>query len=332
MPNEHSIRPYQVTAIGHAIVDILAYVEESFLIQHGLSKNSMSLIDWQQAKHIYHSMPSAREISGGSAANTIVGLAQLGCKVGFIGKVSSDQLGHIFQHDIKAEGVHFINGSTPCQEATARSYVLVTPDAHRTMATYLGSAGKMAASDINETLIATSDFLYLEGYVLDQPKAPALIRQIFTLAKKHQTKIALSFSDAWCVERHHATFTALLPQADIVFGNEQEIKALSRLSDLRHAIPALTSQCPIVVTTRGDQGSIVSTVNEVYEAKAVPVSQLKDTTGAGDLYASGFLYGLQRHWPLSQCANFASKTASTILSHLGARPEISLSALLRDSI
>jgi sugar/nucleoside kinase (ribokinase family) len=319
---------YHVAGIGNAIVDILSHSPEAFLQQHNMVKGSMRLIDKADAEHLYASMPPATEISGGSAANTIAGICSFGGKTAYIGKVKNDQLGDIFTHDIRSLGVHFTTPYATDGESTARCFVIITPDAQRTMSTYLGAAGSITVDDIDEQVIASSHVTYLEGYLWDRPAAKEAMRKAIRIAKENKRKVALTLSDSFCVDRHRAEFMQLISEdIDILFANEAEITALYECSHFDEAIMRSRVDCAIAALTRGDKGSVIVTANELLEIRAeqcVPV----DTTGAGDLYAGGFLYGYTQNLPLAECGRLGSLAAAEVISNIGARPEKILSELL----
>lgn len=322
---------YHVTGIGNAIVDILAHVPDSFLDEHKMVKASMALIDEAYAERLYAAMPPATEASGGSAANTIAGICSFGGKTAYIGKVKNDQLGAIFTHDIRALGVDFTTEHAQEGDSTARCFVVITPDAQRTMSTYLGAAGSITVDDIDETIIASSYVTYLEGYLWDRDPAKEAIRHAIKIAKQHHRKIALTLSDSFCVERHRAEFLELITQdVDILFANEAEIISLFQCEDFDTAISNIKGKCEVVAVTRSAKGSVIVTGSEshVIECKkCVPV----DTTGAGDLYAGGFLYGYTHGLTLQECGRLGSIAASEVISHVGARPEINLRSLLKSA-
>lgn len=321
-------RKYDVIGIGSAIVDILAKVDDGFLNSHKLHKSTMTLIDRSQAETIYSAMPPAVECSGGSAANTIAGVASLQGKTAFIGKVNHDFLGEIFTHDMKALGVAYKTIPATGDGATARCLVSVTPDAQRTMATYLGDKVELTVYDIDEQLIAESKILYVEGYLWDGERAKQAIWKAMELARKHGTKIAFSLSDPFCVMRHRHEFLDLVEQyIDILFANEEEITALLHMNDFETAARQITNRCPLVALTRGARGSVIVTPEECFTIPASKDVHVVDTTGAGDLYASGLLYGIANDYKLDHAGKLANATASHIISHLGARPSVALHTL-----
>lgn len=320
--------PIDVITIGNAIVDVLSHEEESFLERHDLVKGSMTLIEPDRAETLYGDMGPAIEISGGSASNTAAGVASFGGKAAYIGKVSDDQLGSFFAHDIRAAGVRFDTPTIQGYPPTARSLIVVTPDAERTMNTYLGACVELGPSDIDPEFIASAQITYMEGYLWDKPSAMEAFIKASKAAHLAGRKTSLTLSDTFCVERHRESFLDLVnSHIDIVFANEAEALALYETSDLESAASALGKACEIAVITRSEKGSIILAGSERIEVGAVPPKQLVDTTGAGDLYASGFLFGLSSGRDLADCGKLASLGATEVISHIGARPETALAAL-----
>ena len=322
---------YHVAGIGNAIVDILAHAPDSFLAQHAMTKASMTLIDEATAEKLYESMPPATEASGGSAANTIAGICSLGGKTAYIGKVKNDQLGKIFTHDIRSLGVHFT--TTPAQDgdSTARCFVIITPDAQRTMSTYLGAAGSITSADIDEAIISASNVTYLEGYLWDRDPAKEAIRKAIAIAKKHQRQVSLTLSDSFCVERHRAEFLHLIEHdIDILFANEAEIISLFQCDNFDTALRHIQGKCKIAALTRSAKGSVIVTADTI-QPIACDVCTPIDTTGAGDLYAGGFLYGYTQGVDLAECGKLGSIAAGEIISHIGARPEVVLADLIKNA-
>ncbi len=319
-----------VVGIGNAIVDVLAHADDAFLAAEGLKKGGMALIDAERAERLYARMGPAVEVSGGSAGNTAAGLASLGARVAYIGKVRDDFLGTVFRHDMRAQGVRFLTPPLTAGPATARSLVLVTPDGQRTMSTYLGASVELRPEDIDAEAIAEARITYLEGYLFDPPLAQKALRKAALLAQRAGRKVALSLSDPYCVERHRALFRELLgASVDILFANELEICALYETRDFAAAAEAAEAEVGIAVLTRSAAGSLVLGQGETHSVAAVTLGPLVDTTGAGDLYASGFLYGLARDLPLPLCGRIGSLCAAEIIGHLGARPEVALAELVR---
>lgn len=328
MRNGSGSADYDVLGIGNAIVDVLAHCDDAFLEGEGLVKGSMSLVAVDQSSRLYDRMGPAVEVSGGAAANSMVGAASFGSRVAYVGKIRDDQLGAVFAHDIRAAGVHFdtpIAGDGP---PTARSLILVTPDAHRTMSTYLGAAVELGPEDIDTDLVSRCAITYLEGYLWDKPRAKEAFRVAMAAARDAGRGVSLSLSDSFCVERHLEEFRRLVDnEVDLLFANEAEIFALTGTRDLSEAVGAVRGRCETVVITRSEHGSMVVTAEGTVEVPAAPVASLVDTTGAGDLYAAGFLHGLTRGRGLAECAELGSLAASEVISHLGARPQADLSAL-----
>lgn len=317
-----------VVAIGNAIVDVLAQCDDQHLQKLGLNKGGMQLIDEPTAERLYGQMGSAVECSGGSAANSMAGVASLGGKAGFIGKVRNDDLGKIFAHDIRAIGVEYNTEAAIEGAATARCLILVTPDAQRTMNTFLGVSGSLSTKDLDRSLIERGQILYLEGYLFDQEAAKQAFRDGADIARAAGRKVALSLSDAFCVERHRDDFQALVKgQVDVLFANESEVLALYQTSDFDQAVLQIREAAELAVVTRGEKGSVVISHNSVTEVPAAAIDRLVDTTGAGDLFAAGFMFGLTRQKDLTTCAKIGAVAAAEIISHYGARPETSLEDL-----
>lgn len=320
---------FDVLGIGNAIVDILSFTDENFLQESGFAKGSMTLVDEAVAREFYAKLGQTTECSGGSVANSLAGLASLGAKTSFIGKVKNDQLGAIFTHDLHAAGVYF--DSKPAQDgaATAHCMICVTPDAQRTMITYLGACGLVSELDKDEALIARSNIIYIEGYLWDADDAKAAIRSSIATAKQYGKKVAFTLSDTFCVNRHRSEFLELVHNdIDILFANEAEIKALYETDSFDSAVSAVRGKVFIAAVTRSEKGSVVVTSEGVEVAPTQAVHNLVDTTGAGDLYASGFLFGISRGWDLLSCANLGNKCAGEIITQLGARSQKPLHALV----
>ena len=318
-----------VVGIGNAIVDVLAHAEEAFLLRHGLNKGTMTLIDADRATALYEAMGPGIEVSGGSAANTIAGLASLGGAGGFIGKVGADTLGEIFRHDIRASGVAFATPPTRSGTPTARSLILVTPDAQRTMNTYLGACIELGPADVDPATIAAARVTYLEGYLWDPPAAKQAFLKAARIAHEAGRKVALSLSDPFCVGRHRSEFRDLLrDHVDILFANEAEIRSLWQVEDFDRALQATRGLCELAALTRSARGSVVLAGDKAHALDAAPVAKLVDTTGAGDLYAAGFLHGYCRGLPPQDCGRVGAIAAAEVISHVGARPETPLAQLL----
>lgn len=318
-----------VTGIGNAIVDVLSHADDAFIDEQKLAKGSMTLIDADRATQLYGQMASGVEVSGGSAANTLAGVASLGGKCAFIGKVADDQLGEVFRHDIRAAGTTFttppLSGGLP----TARCLILVTPDAQRTMNTFLGACVELGPQDIDPELIRNSKVTYMEGYLWDPPKAKEAFRAAAKIAHEAGRKVALSLSDAFCVDRHRASFLELIEgHVDILFANESEICSLFETDDFEVAAQKIAGKVEVAAITRSEQGSVVLTKEGRTSVPAEKIEKLEDTTGAGDLYAAGFLYGYCREMSAEACARLGAIAAAEVIQHFGARPEVSLSTLI----
>jgi sugar/nucleoside kinase (ribokinase family) len=322
--------PYDVLCVGNAIVDVLAPCTDEFLDHHGLVKGTMQLVDDATAHALYADMGPGTEVSGGSAANTATGIASFGGRPAFIGKVAADQLGEVFAHDLRSAGVYYgvppAPGGSP---ATARCMVLVTPDAQRTLNTFLGISAALGPDDIDEDLVVGSAVLYVEGYLWDAPGAKAAILRAMEVARLAGRKVAFTLSDPFCVERHRDEFVGLVrDRVDILFANEVEVSALVGGGGFDAAAKAVGGMVELACLTRSEKGSvIVSAGGDVVAVPAEPVASVVDTTGAGDLYAAGFLFGLVQGKPLTECARLGGAAAAEVISHLGARPQGSLADL-----
>ena len=324
---------YDVTGIGNAIVDVLTQADDAFIADHGLEKGAMTLIDTETAEKIYGDMGSAVEVSGGSAANTIAALANLGARSAYIGKVAKDQLGEVFAHDIRAAGVNFDTPPLEGDATTARSMILVTPDAERTMQTYLGACVELGPEDVPDELIAASEVVYLEGYLYDPPRAKEAFLKAAKVAEAAGRKVALSLSDPFCVERYRAEFLELLEgHVNILFANEDEITSLYQVENFDDALQHVRGHCDIAALTRSANGSVVVAGDEVHVVDAETVTNVVDTTGAGDSYAAGFLYGLSRGDDLATAARIGGILAAEIISHYGARSESNLKELVAQKL
>jgi sugar/nucleoside kinase (ribokinase family) len=319
---------FDVVGIGSAIVDVLAHAEDVFLSKHDAAKGTMLMVDEDQSDALYKDIGPAIEASGGSAANTMAGIASFGGKPAFIGKTMSDELGGIFGHDIRAVGVHYDTEPLTSGFATARCIILVTPDAQRTMFTYLGASGSLSAADMNEDLIAASKVLYIEGYQWDLPETKQAIIGACETVSRSGGKVALTLSDPFVVERHRNDLFDLVNEyVDIVFANEQEITTLFRSNSFDEAVEALEGRVDMAALTRGADGAVTVTKDKLIQTPAAPAGKVVDTTGAGDLYAAGFLFGYTRGDDLRTCANLGALAAGEVICHLGARPEVSLKDL-----
>jgi sugar/nucleoside kinase (ribokinase family) len=312
----------QLLGISNAIVDVLAHVDEAFLADIGVPRGSMTLIDEQRAREIYDRMGPATEMSGGSVANTIANFASLGGRAAYIGRVKADQLGEIFVHDMRALGVDVRLRPSEDGAPTARSHILITPDGQRTMQTYLGACTELALSDVTETTVGAAQVLLLEGYVWDIPEGPALIREAIRIAERRGSRIALSLSDSFCVERHRREFLdALTGSVDMVFADDDEIMALLQTKDFDDVVRAVRRFDKLFVMTRSEKGSVIVHGEQKVLQEALPVENLVDTTGAGDAYTAGFLYGLTTDRPLAECARLGTWCATSIIQKVGARIE-----------
>ncbi len=321
-----------VLTIGNAIVDVFASVENEFLLRHGLVKSSMRLIDETQSRHLYDLIGPTVQISGGAAANTAAGVASFGGRAAFIGKVRNDQLGRAFSHDIRAQGVLFDARPSRAGPATARSIILVTPDGERTMNTYLGASLLLGPADIKERTVEAAKITYLEGYLWDPPEAKRAFLKAAQLARRAGRRVALTLSDALCVDRHRASFLKLIAgNVDILFANESEIKSLYELSTFDAAMQRARREVDLAVLTRSAAGSVIVSRDEFHVVEAKKIEKLTDATGAGDLYAAGFLHGLTQGKPLADCARLGSLAAAEVISHVGARPQTSLARLAREA-
>jgi sugar/nucleoside kinase (ribokinase family) len=319
---------FDVLTIGNAIVDVIAKVEDDFVARENLVKGSMNLIDELRADALYAHMGPATEVSGGSAGNTAAGIASFGGNAAYFGKVRNDQLGQIFHHDMKAQGVHFASKPATAGPATARSFILVTPDGERTMNTYLGACVNLDSSDIDASVVKDARVTYMEGYLYDKPAAMAAFREASRLARSANRLTAITLSDSFCVERHRADFLDLIrSQIDVVFANETELKSLYQTQNYAGAVDAIRKDCDVAVLTRSEKGSMVVRGNETAEVDAHPVHQVIDVTGAGDLYAAGFLFGFTREFELARCARLGGLAAAEVISHVGARPLVNLREL-----
>lgn len=320
---------HDVVALGNAIVDVLSESDDAFLESHRLAKGGMQLVDESQAKALYGDMGPGVEQSGGSAANTVVGIAALGGRSAFVGRVQDDQLGEVFTHDIRAAGVTFQPPAAQPGPATARCLVLVTPDAQRTMNTFLGASAELGPDDVDPDLILGASVTYLEGYLWDPEPAKEAFRKAMQIAKAGGRQVALSLSDAFCVDRHRTEFRELVAgPVDILFANEAEILSLYQLDDFDDAVEAARNDAPLSVLTRGEHGCVIVTEQETTVIGARRPEHLIDTTGAGDLFAAGFLYGLTQGRDMATCGRFGAIAAAEIISHYGARPEHDLKTLI----
>jgi len=323
-------KKYDVVGVAHALVDVLAYVNQKFLDLHGMDKGTMCLIDEKRAEYLYEYMKHEKLASGGSASNTIAGLASFGAKTALIAKVKDDELGAIFKRDIGMCGVDFKGVTAKEGEATGRCFVAVSrEDADRTMCTYLGAAVEMDQSDIDTEVIRDSSVLYYEGYLLDRDGSREAMMRAAEIAHESGHIVSMSLSDARCVAQHRYILSKMLEDIDVVFANEEEVKTLFQVDNFDDAVQRMAQKCNISVITRGKDGSVVAYKDHrIHVPAAADPKNIVDTTGAGDLYASGFLFGMIQGRNLDECAYLGSLAAAEVISHIGARPEITLSILL----
>lgn len=324
---------YDVLGIGNAIVDVIARAEDDFLVKHAMQKGGMALIDEDRAQGIYTAMGPSTQISGGSAANTIVGAASLGARAAFVGKVKDDELGKHFAHDIRAAGVAFETKAAHGGPSTARCYIMVTPDGERTMNTYLGAAQNLTPEDIHADAIGAAAITYLEGYLWDPPLAKEAFRKAAGLAHAASRKVALTLSDSFCVDRYRDEFLDLMRRkvVDIVFANESELHSLYQTADFDTGLGALRKDVGLAVVTRSEKGCVVIEGGKTTPVPAYPIKELVDTTGAGDLFAAGFLFGLVRGASHADAGRLGALAAAEVIQHIGARPQVSLKDLAQQS-
>jgi len=317
---------FEVLGLGNAIVDVIARTEDDFLIQHGLAKGGMMLVDEAAAHRLYEAMGAATVISGGSAANTIVGLSSFGIRTSFVGKLRDDETGRSFAHDIRKSGVHFETPFAKDGPSTARCLVLVTPDGERTMNTYLGACQNLRSDDINEEIVRNSSILYLEGYLWDPPAAKEAFKKAAAISHAAGNKVALTLSDSFCVDRYRDEFLELIRNklVDLVFANQHELKSLYQTADFDTAVSAFRNEGVLGAVTRSEEGCIVVTREETVAVPASPIEKLVDTTGAGDLFAAGFLAGLVRGCDMRDAGRLGGLAAAEIIQHYGARPNVNL--------
>jgi len=319
---------FDVLGIGNAIVDVISTVDDNFLNDNGLIKGSMQLIDEKQAQGIYDIMGPGTEISGGSAANTVAGLASFGNSSAFFGKVKNDQLGEVFRHDITAAGVSFDTPGSVDGSETARCLILVTPDGERTMNTFLGACVEFGPNDIDESVVRDSKVIYMEGYLWDPEQAKLAFLKAAEIARGAGRDVSLSLSDSFCVDRHRDSFLELIRRdVDILFANEDEIKSLYQVDSFDEALQAVRQDCKLAALTRSRAGSVIVSADEVHVIEARKVDKVVDTTGAGDLYAAGFFAGYTSGKDLASCGHLGALAASEVISHIGARPLVNLKAL-----
>jgi sugar/nucleoside kinase (ribokinase family) len=320
---------FDVLTIGNALVDVLAYADDEFVARTGIERGAMTMVDEARSDEIYAEMGPATEISGGSAANTASGVASFGGRAAYIGRVSDDAFGKVFSHDLRSVGVHFEAPLAVTGSPTGRCLVIVTPDAERTLCTFLGAGAELDESYIDEAVVASSAVTYLEGYVWDPPAAKEAVRRAAAIAHGADRRVALTLSDPFCVERHREEFLELIERdVDILFANENEITMLYEVDTFDEALHRVRGHCAVAALTRGAHGSVIVAGDDVHVIDAHPVDVI-DTTGAGDLYAAGFLYGLTHGYELATCGRLASLGAAEVISHLGARPAEVLAELAR---
>ena len=322
-------KSFDVVGIGNAIVDVLVHSDDAFLENHGLTKGTMALLDQSQADRLYASVGPGLETSGGSAANTLAGLAQLGARAGFIGRVRDDQLGAIFAHDIRSVGAHFETAAATSGPSTARCLILVTPDAQRTMCTYLGASVNLHPADLDLDLVRQAKVLYLEGYLWDSDEAKQAFIAAAEVIRESGGQVALSLSDAFCVDRHRQSFQELVDgHVDILFANEMEITSLYEANTFEEAVDQVRGCAQVAALTRSAEGSLVLSGDQSVPIAPYKLGDLVDTTGAGDLYAAGFLYGYTRGQSLERCGRLGSLCAGKVVTQLGPRPQGSLAELV----
>ena len=322
-----------LVSIGNAIVDIIVNVEDEFLETYDLQKGSMNLIDSNGSKKILDQCTIKKKVSGGSAANTAVAVANLGNKVEFIGRIKDDKFGRFFSSDIKASGTIFEMKPVQSPEESAHSIILITPDAQRTMCTYLGASVEFEQENINSKSIKKSKYLYLEGYLWDSEKAKLAFQEAARIAKESNTQIILSLSDSFCVERHRESFLELIKNyVDILFCNESELKSLFKKIDLNDCTNDIKSICKLCVVTLGKKGSLIINDEIIQEVKPYIFGEIIDTTGAGDIYAGGFIHGLINGFSFNDCGIFGSICAGHIITQIGSRPNIKLEKLIKENI
>jgi sugar/nucleoside kinase (ribokinase family) len=320
---------YDVLGIGNAIFDVLVQTDEGFLASHGMTKGGMALIDEARAPAIYRDMGPATKMSGGSAANTIVGVASLGARTAYVGKVRDDEVGRLYSHDIRAAQVAFDTKAASGGPATGCSYILVTPDGERTMNTFLGAAQELMPADIEPSQIEAASIVYLEGYLWDPKSAKEAFVKAATIAHGAGRQVALTLSDAFCVDRYRDEFVDLMRKGtvDLIFANEAELHSLYQTSDFDTALKQLQKDIKLGIVTRSEKGCVVASKDGVISVPAFPIQKMVDTTGAGDLFAAGFLFGLVRNAGLESCGKLGALAAAEVIQHIGARPQVSLKQL-----
>jgi sugar/nucleoside kinase (ribokinase family) len=321
---------HHVLAIGNALVDVITTAAPEFLADRGIAKGSMRLIPADEAETLYAAMGPGREISGGSAANTVAGMAALGARPAFVGRVADDQLGRVFAHDIRAAGVDFTTAASAGGAPTGRCLIVVTPDGDRTMNTYLGACQELSEADLDDASVAAAEILYLEGYLWDPPAPRAAMKKAIAVARANNRKVAFTLSDVFCVEGHRADFQELLAgHVDLMFGNEHEVCALYQTQSLDEAMAELAKHACIAVVTRSSQGAVVLEGGRRHVVAGEQVAKVVDSTGAGDMFAGGFMAAMVEGRSLPDCARVGCITAAEVISHYGARPEADLKALVK---
>jgi len=334
MPNSDNSPRYDVIAIGNAIVDVMAPCEDSLIEELELNRGGMTLIDTEGARKLYEAMGPAREISGGSAANTLAGLSSLGAQCAFIGQVADDQLGEVFSHDIHAAGIDFHTAARAGDPPTGRCLIFVTPDGERTMNTFLGASQFLPPSALSENAIRDAAVLYLEGYLWDPEEPRSAMRRAIEVARSAGRKVAFTASESFVIDRHGDDFRALIDEGliDILFVNEPELATLTGESDFEAGIAKISPKLPVLVATRGENGAVAVAGGQRSGVKAQPVEAVVDTTGAGDLFAAGFLSGHVKDEPLENCLTRGAICAAEIISHYGARPDVDLQKLVAERL
>lgn len=324
---------YDVVGIGNALVDMIAMVDDAFLDAQSMVKGSMALIETDRAMSLTSAVGATTRTSGGSGANTIAGIASLGGEAAFIGKVSDDELGREFANDMASLGVEFLSGGPSSTIPTGRCIIAVTPDAQRTMNTFLGVSTLLSFDDVDASIVAAGAVLYLEGYLFDRDEAKHAFRRAASVAHEKGRVVALTLSDTFCVDRHRADFLSLVrDEIDVLFANENELKALYEVDEFDDAVALLRHDCHIAAVTRSEKGAVIVTRDDVHAIPAVPVNTVVDTTGAGDLFAAGFLRGLTQGKDLTSCARIGAIAAAEVISHVGPRPLVPLRDLLPDDL
>lgn len=328
-PKRDASARFDVVGIGNALVDVIAHADDGFLETHGLVKGAMTLVETDRAVQLYRAVGHAVEMSGGSAANTVCGVASLGGRSAYIGKVSDDDLGGAFGHDLRAVGVHFAPGAHADGVPTGRCVIVVTPDAERTMNTYLGASSLLTPDDVDPAVVAAGHVLYMEGYLYDRNDAKEAFRTAAQISHEAGRLVSLTLSDSFCVDRHRADFRSLITdEVDLLFGNAEELISLYEADTFAEAVTQIRNDCPMAAVTMGARGSLVITPDGVIEVAAQPVPRVIDTTGAGDLFAAGFLFGYTHGHDLAGCASLGAIAAGEVIAHVGPRPLVELRTLL----